>query len=82
MLLARTLAQQPAVILLDEPRRTWISRIKCMRCGQIGALAEQGVTMIMTTHDPNQAFLFPGRAVLMRPGGVLAVGPAAGDDYR
>ena len=33
------------------------------------------MTMIMTTHDPNQAFLFPGRAALMRSGGILAVGP-------
>jgi iron complex transport system ATP-binding protein len=43
----------------------------------IGELAAQGVTMIMTTHDPNHALQFPGRVVMMKPGGIIAVGPAA-----
>ena len=77
VLLARTLAQQPAVILLDEPTAHLDFKNQVRSLQQIGALAGRGVTMIMTTHDPNQAFLFPGRAALMRPGGSLAVGPAA-----
>jgi iron complex transport system ATP-binding protein len=77
VLLARTLAQQPAVILLDEPTAHLDFKNQVRSLQQIGALAERGVTMIMTTHDPNQAFLFPGRAALMRPGGSLAVGPPA-----
>ncbi len=75
VLLARTLAQQPAVILLDEPTAHLDFKNQVRSLQQIGALAERGVTMVMTTHDPNQAFLFPGRAALMRPGGSLAVGP-------
>jgi len=74
VLLARTLAQQPAVILLDEPTAHLDFKNQVRSLRQIGALAERGVTMIMTTHDPNQAFLFPGRAALMRPGGSLTVG--------
>ena len=75
VLLARTLAQQPAVILLDEPTAHLDFKNQVRSLQQIGALAARGVTMIMTTHDPNQAFLFPGRTALMRPGGSLAVGP-------
>ena len=75
VLLARTLAQQPAVILLDEPTAHLDFKNQVRSLQQIGALAERGVTMVMTTHDPNQAFLFPGRAALMGPGGSLAVGP-------
>jgi iron complex transport system ATP-binding protein len=77
VLLARTLAQQPAVILLDEPTAHLDFKNQVRSLQRIGALAQRGVTMIMTTHDPNQAFLFPGRAALMRPGGPLAVGPAS-----
>jgi iron complex transport system ATP-binding protein len=77
VLLARTLAQQPAVILLDEPTAHLDFKNQVRSLQQIGALAERGVTMIMTTHDPNQAFLFPGRAALMRPGGSIAVGMPA-----
>jgi iron complex transport system ATP-binding protein len=75
VLLARTLAQQPAVILLDEPTAHLDLKNQVRSLQQIGALAKRGVTMVMTTHDPNQAFLFPGRAALMRAGGSLAVGP-------
>jgi iron complex transport system ATP-binding protein len=77
VLLARTLVQQPVVILLDEPTTHLDSRNQVHSLKKIGALAGQGRSVIMTTHDPNQAFLFPGRTALMHPGGSVTVGPAA-----
>jgi iron complex transport system ATP-binding protein len=77
VLLARTLVQQPAVVLLDEPTTHLDSRNQVRSLTKIGALAAKGMSVIMTTHDPNQAFLFPGRTVLMHPGGSVTVGPAA-----
>ena len=76
VLLARTLVQQPAVILLDEPTAHLDFKNQVHSLNKIGALAGRGVTMIMTTHDPNHAFLFPGRALLMHPGGAVVVGAA------
>jgi iron complex transport system ATP-binding protein len=77
VLLSRTLVQQPEIVLLDEPTShlDFKNQVQCLRA--VGGLAAKGVTMIMTTHDPNHAFLFPGRAVLMSRGESLAVGPAA-----
>lgn len=77
VLLARTLVQQPEVILLDEPTShlDLKNQVHCLKT--IGALAVAGTTMIMTTHDPNHAFLFSGRVVLMQPGGSILIGPAA-----
>jgi iron complex transport system ATP-binding protein len=75
VLLARTLAQQPSVILLDEPTAHLDFKNQVRSLNRIGALAGQGVTLVMTTHDPNHAFLFPGRALLMHPGGSVVVGP-------
>ncbi len=77
VLLARTLAQQPEVILLDEPTAHLDVRNQVLCLRTIGALAAQGRSMVMTTHDPNHAFLYPGRVVLMRPDGSLLTGPAS-----
>lgn len=77
VLLARTLAQQPDVILLDEPMSHLDLRNQVRSLRAIGELAAEGVTMIMTTHDPNHALQFPGRVVLMKPGGVIATGLAS-----
>jgi iron complex transport system ATP-binding protein len=77
VLLARTLVQQPAVILLDEPTAHLDFSNQVRSLGRIGTLAGQGVTMIMATHDPNHAFLFPGRVAMMQPGGALIVGSAS-----
>jgi iron complex transport system ATP-binding protein len=77
VLLARTLAQQPDVILLDEPTSHLDLRNQVQSLNAIGELAAQGVTMIMATHDPNHALQFPGRVVMMKPGGAIVAGPAS-----
>jgi iron complex transport system ATP-binding protein len=74
VLLARTLAQQPDVILLDEPTSHLDLKNQVRSLRAIGELAAQGVTMIMTTHDPNHALQFPGRVVMMKPGGAIVAG--------
>jgi len=77
VLLSRTLVQQPDLILLDEPTSHLDMRNQVLCLKTIGALAAQGRSMVMTTHDPNHAFLYPGRVVLMKPDGSLLTGPAS-----
>jgi iron complex transport system ATP-binding protein len=77
VLLARTLAQQPDVILLDEPTSHLDLKNQVRSLKTIGELAAQGVTMIMTTHDPNHALQFPGRVAMMKPGGRIVAGLAS-----
>jgi iron complex transport system ATP-binding protein len=76
VLLARTLVQEPQVVLLDEPTShlDFRNQVHCLRA--VGKLAERGVPLIMTTHDPNHAFLFPGRALLMSRDQPPLLGPA------
>ena len=66
VLLCRTFVQQPDVILLDEPTAhlDFKNQVRCLH--MIGMLAERGVAVVLTSHDPNHAFLFPGRALLMQ----------------
>jgi iron complex transport system ATP-binding protein len=77
VLLARTLVQQPDVILLDEPTAHLDFRNQAQCLKTIAALAAQGATMVMTTHDPNHAFLLPGRVLLMKAGGDILTGVAS-----
>ena len=77
VLLARTLAQKPDVILLDEPTAHLDFHNQVLTLGIIRSLAAEGITMVMTTHDPNHALWFGGRAALMKSGRFVAVGRAS-----
>jgi iron complex transport system ATP-binding protein len=77
VLLARILVQEPDVILLDEPTTHLDLRNQVLTLRIVRALATDGVSMIMTTHDPNHALWFGGRTALMKDGRFVAVGPAS-----
>ena len=74
---ARALAQQPRVFLMDEPAAHLDLGHKRRILDVIRALAEGGVTIVMTTHDPNAAAAVADYVVLMREGRTVAVGPVA-----
>lgn len=77
VLLARTLVQQPDVILLDEPTAHLDFRNQVLALRIIRSLAAGGLTLVMSTHDPNHALWLRGRAALMKEGRFVAVGAAA-----
>lgn len=77
VLLARTLVQKPDVILLDEPTAHLDFRNQVLTLRIIRSLAADGMTMVLTTHDPNHALWFGGRAALMKDGRFVAVGAAS-----
>jgi iron complex transport system ATP-binding protein len=74
VLLCRTLVQQPDVILLDEPTAhlDLKNQVRCLNF--ISRLAGRGVALVLTCHDPNHAFLFPGRALLMQEDRSILIG--------
>ncbi len=75
VLLARAMAQQPRILLLDEPT----SHLDLSNKGHIlrilRDLAAQGVTVIFTTHDPYTAVLSAQYLILMRNGQIMDSGP-------
>jgi iron complex transport system ATP-binding protein len=75
VLLARALAQEPRVIVLDEPTASldFGNQGKVMR--EIRALAAAGHGVLFTTHDPNQALRLADRAFLLRDGARVGDGP-------
>jgi iron complex transport system ATP-binding protein len=75
VLLARALAQEPRFIVLDEPTASldFGNQGKVMQ--EIRALADSGLGVLFTTHDPNHALRAAHRAYLLRNGECLADGP-------
>ncbi|MFP3960324.1 MAG: ABC transporter ATP-binding protein [Spirochaetaceae bacterium] len=73
---ARALAQEPQLLLLDEPtshldpvHAAWVFRL-------VVKLARDGLAVLLTTHDPLHARQIADDAVLMKDGGVLFAGEA------
>jgi iron complex transport system ATP-binding protein len=74
ILIARTIAQQPDVILLDEPTSHLDLKNQTLILRMIHRLAQQGMSIMMSSHLPNHALLHSSQVALMHNGGILAAG--------
>lgn len=72
--IARALAQEPDILLLDEPTAHLDLANKAHMLRVLCQLAEQDMTVLFTTHDPDVAFSIASHAVLMRSGKAIASG--------
>jgi len=73
VLIARALAQQPRILVLDEPTSNldFSNQVRVLR--HIKELASSGLGLLMTTHVPDYAFLCASRVALMKRGQILAM---------
>ena len=73
VLIARALAQQARVLVLDEPTSNldFGNQMRVLR--HIKELAASGLGLLMTTHFPDFAFLCASRVALMKEGRILAI---------
>jgi iron(III) transport system ATP-binding protein len=73
--LARALAPEPGIVLLDEP---WSNidalRRASMRDELAAILRDAGVTVLLVTHDREEAFSVADRIALMRDGHIVQAG--------
>lgn len=74
VLLARVLAQQPKILLLDEPTAHLDFRNKTITLRFIQRLVKEGLSVIMTSHVPDDAFTYSDRVALMHNGQFIASG--------
>jgi len=75
--LARALAPRPALLLMDEPYSNLDRGLReTVREQTTQLLRAMGTTVIMVTHDPEEALATADRIVLMRAGRVVQVGDA------
>ena len=77
VLVARALAQQARLLIMDEPTANldYGNQIRVLR--QIKALSGQGYSIIISTHNPEHAFLFAGRVLALYDSRIAAAGSPA-----
>ena len=75
--IARALAQEPEVLLLDEPGAFLDVRHQVMLYDLLDELRADGVACVVVMHDLNVAAQYATKVVLMKAGRVLAVGAIA-----
>lgn len=73
---ARALAQKPRILLLDEPTAHLDLSNKSRILEILRRLADEGLHLVLTTHDPELAASLAGFVILMRRGEILDAGPA------
>jgi iron complex transport system ATP-binding protein len=72
---ARALAQQPTILLLDEPT-SHLDLANARRILRVlRSLKAAGKTIVLTTHDPNAAAAIADFIILLKGGRVLSSGP-------
>jgi iron complex transport system ATP-binding protein len=74
VLIARALAQAAPVMLLDEPTSHLDYRNQVGIWRTLRALAAEGITLVVCSHDPNHAVWFGDRVVVLHQHRVLASG--------
>lgn len=74
-LIARALAQEPSLLVMDEPTASLDFGNAVRVLERIRSLADEGITIILSTHDPDHAFLCGDRVALLKDGRLVALGP-------
>lgn len=75
VLVARALAQKSSVLVMDEPTANLDYGNQIRVLSHIRSLADEGYTVIQSTHNPEQSYLFAHEILAMKDGCVLAQGP-------
>jgi len=73
-LVARALAQEPKLLVMDEPTASLDFGNQVGVLEKISSLASTGISVLFSSHDPDHAFLGAQRALLLGEGRVLELG--------
>ena len=74
VLIARAIAQQAKILVMDEPSANLDFGNKMRVMNIVKGLTEDGYTIIQSTHDPDQAYLYSDKILALHGGKVCAWG--------
>src|SRR6202008_1281781 len=73
-LIARALAQEASVVVMDEPTANLDFGNQVRVLQHIQSLARSGIWVLLSTHDPDQAFLCGDRVAMLHDGRLARLG--------
>jgi len=74
-LVARALAQEPRFLVLDEPTASLDFGNQGRVLGHVRELADAGLGVLLSTHDPDHALAYSDRVALLSGGALTALAP-------
>lgn len=74
VIVARAIAQAAPLIIMDEPTASLDFGNQVVVLQKIRQLADRGIGILLSTHDPDHAFAVATRVALMQEGRVVAAG--------
>lgn len=74
LLIARAIVQEPEVVLFDEPTAHLDFGNQHRVLKRVRKMAEEGFSVIMTTHNPDHALLLGGKAAIVSRDGTITQG--------
>ncbi len=74
VLIARAIAQDAQLLIMDEPTANldYGNQVRVMQV--VRELAHSGYSIVMSTHNPDQAFLYGTRVLMLKDGAVISQG--------
>jgi len=77
VVVARAIAQAAPLVIMDEPTASLDFGNQVVVLQKIRRLAERGIGILLSTHDPDHAFAVATRVALMQDGTIVATGRPA-----
>lgn len=76
-LIARALAQHAPTLVMDEPTASLDFGNQALVLSQIKALSKTGLSIVLSTHEPDHAFACASNVAVLANGGIAATGAPA-----
>ncbi len=74
VMIARALAQEPKILLLDEPTANLDIRHQLEVLELLKTLSQKGITILIAIHDINMAIRYASRIMMLKDGRIFAYG--------
>ncbi len=74
VLIARALAQEPDILVMDEPTASLDFGNQQLVLTRLHKLSRDGVSVLMVTHDPDHALFCADRVIVMEQGVIICTG--------